>query len=332
MSEINKTHGAGGSATSALIDEIFKKRFSNEYLKPLSDSAHVPGYGRLALTTDSFVVRPVFFPGGDIGRLAVCGTVNDILMSGARPVYLTAGFILEEGLETGDLQRIVDSMAETAVEAGVRIVAGDTKVIEPADPKEPGLIINTSGVGFFDVGIETGTGQIREGDAVIVSGELGDHHAAILSCRLLVKNNIVSDAAPLNDMVLGLIREGINIHAMRDITRGGLATILNELSGSSGRHIRIDETKLPVSFEVTEFSKLLGLDPMYMGNEGKCVFILPQEEVDKALEIIRRSRYGSGAVIAGSVTSGAAGVTIRTAIGGERTAEPLRGEGLPRIC
>lgn len=330
--KIDKTHGAGGVATSNLIDDIFKKAFSNEYLEPLSDSAAVPGYGRLALTTDSFVVRPVFFSGGDIGRLAVCGTVNDLLMSGATPKYLTAGYILEEGLDTSDLERIIRSMAETAGEAGITIVTGDTKVVEPIDPKEPGLIINTSGVGFIDDSITISPKEIKSDDAVIVSGNLGDHHAAILSCRLSVKNNIVSDVAPLNDMVSKLMQSGIGIHAMRDITRGGLATILNEFASASGKHIRIEETEIPVSSEVKEFSKLLGLDPLYMGNEGKCVFILPKDGAEKALNIIRSSKYGENAVMIGSVDTEKTGVTLRTAIGGEKAVGPLYGEGLPRIC
>ena len=330
--KIDKTHGAGGVATSNLIDDIFKKAFSNEYLDALSDSAVVPGCGRLALTTDSFVVRPVFFPGGDIGRLAVCGTVNDLLMSGATPKYLTAGYILEEGLDTSDLERIVRSMAETAREAGITIVTGDTKVVEPIDPKEPGLIINTSGVGFIGDDITVAPTEIKTDDAVIVSGNLGEHHAAILSSRLSVKNNIVSDVAPLNQMVSGLIKAGIRIHAMRDITRGGLATILNEFASASGKHIRIEEAEIPVSSEVKEFSKLLGLDPLYMGNEGKCVFILPQEDAEKALNIIRSSKYGENAVMIGSVDTEKTGVTLRTAIGGEKVIGPLYGEGLPRIC
>ncbi|MBQ9361031.1 MAG: hydrogenase expression/formation protein HypE [Lachnospiraceae bacterium] len=330
--KIDKTHGAGGVATSGLIDDIFKQAFSNEYLEALSDSAVVPGSGKLALTTDSFVVKPVFFPGGDIGRLAVCGTVNDLLMSGARPQYLTAGYILEEGLEVSDLERIVKSMSETAGEAGITIVTGDTKVVGPIAPKEPGLIINTSGVGFIDDNIAIAPTMIETDDAVIVSGNLGEHHTAILSSRLSVKNNIVSDVAPLNQMVSGLIKAGIRIHAMRDITRGGLATILNELASASGKHIRIEETEIPVSTEVKEFSKLLGLDPLYMGNEGKCVIILPKDDAEKALNIIRGSKYGENAAMIGSVDTEKTGVTLRTAIGGEKVIGPLYGEGLPRIC
>ncbi len=332
MTGVDRTHGSGGIATSKLIDEVFKKAFSNEYLNKLGDSAVVPGYDRLAVTTDSFVVKPVFFPGGDIGRLAVCGTVNDLLMSGAKPVYLTAGYILEEGLEAKALERIAHSMAETAKEAGVVIAAGDTKVVEPADPGNPGLMINTSGVGFVSEGTEISPERIRPGDAVIISGNLGDHHAAILSTRMSVKNSILSDAAPLTEMVGRLIGSGTEVHAMRDITRGGLATILNEFSDASGIHIRIEERKLPVSEEVAGFAGLLGLDPLYMGNEGKCVFILPEDQADAALDIIRSSRYGANASIIGYTDDAKQGVTMITSIGGEKVVTPLYGEGLPRIC
>lgn len=332
--KINKTHGAGGSATSELIDSIFREAFSNEYLEPLSDSAvlPLPAGKKLAFTTDSYVVRPIFFPGGDIGRLAVCGTVNDLLMSGADPAYITAGYILEEGFDTDDLKKVVASMADTAKEAGVQIVTGDTKVIEPADIKEPGLLINTAGVGFIDEDIDISPARIKPGDAVIVSGNLGDHHAAILGCRMSVKNNIVSDAAPLTQMISGLKDAGLDIHAMRDVTRGGLATILNEFASSAGAHIRIEESSLPVSEEVKGFCGILGLDPLYMGNEGKCVIILPDEEKEKAVEIMRKSPYGQNASVTGSVSCGTPDVTMRTAIGGEKIVSPLYGEGLPRIC
>lgn len=334
MEKIDKTHGAGGSATAGLINDIFKEAFSNEYLESLSDSAvlPLPSGGKLAFTTDSYVVRPVFFPGGDIGRLAVCGTVNDLLMSGARPAYITAGYILEEGLSIEDLKKVVRSMARSAEEAGVQIVTGDTKVVEAADPKEPGLMINTAGVGFIDEGTEISPRNISPGDTVIVSGCLGEHHAAILGSRMSIKNHIVSDAAPLVEMVSGLTGSGINIHAMRDITRGGLATILNEFASTSGLHIRIDESSIPVSGEVRGFCRILGLDPLYMGNEGKCVFILPEDEEDKALEIIKRSPYGEEAAVIGRVTSEPPDVTMRTEIGGIKIVSPLYGEGLPRIC
>ncbi len=299
----------------------------------------VPGSSRLALTTDSFVVQPLIYDGGDIGRLSVCGTVNDLLMSGAEPKYLTAGFVLEEGLDTGLLKRIVHSMAETAKEAGVRIVAGDTKVIEHKGGKDddPGLIINTAGVGFLDEKVNVGASLIKEGDAVILSGNIGDHHAAIMKERLSISNEkIKSDNAPLNEMVRKLFDNGIEVHAMRDVTRGGLGTVLNEFSKESGRDIFIIEEKLPVSDAVRDFSALLGLDILYMGNEGKMICAVAAKDKDKAVDIIRNSKYGGDAVIIGyaasPVTAGEGKLILKTGIGGERIVGPLYGEGLPRIC
>ncbi len=329
---IDSSHGSGGSATQRLIEEIFKETFENEYLEGLKDSAVVPGNKRLAVTTDSFVVRPVFYKGGDIGKLAVCGTVNDILMSGAKPEYLTAGYILEEGMDIEGLRKIVTSMAQTAEEAGVYIVAGDTKVIEASSPDNPGVIINTAGVGFLDDDVDIGPEKIKAGDAVILSGNLGDHHAAILSKRMGIENNIASDNAPLCDIVSSLMKNGIKIHAMRDVTRGGLATVLNEFASASSLHISIKENNLPVAKDVAEFARLLGLDPLYMGNEGKCVIITPADEADRATELIRSCRYGENASIIGEVKDDKAGLTVITPIGGVRVVGPLIGEGLPRIC
>ena len=223
-------------------------------------------------------------------------------------------------------------MSATAEEARVRIITGDTKVIEPADPGKPGLIINTSGIGFIDPWINISPSEIKPGDSVILSGNLGDHHAAILSERLSVKNEITSDAAPLTEMVSHLIKHDIDLHAMRDVTRGGLATILNEFSSAAGVRIRIEETKIPVSQSVRAFCGLLGLDPLYMGNEGKCVFIIPEEDEERAVDIIRHSRYGENAASIGRVDVKEACVILRTAVGGERVIGPLYGEGLPRIC
>lgn len=333
MDRIERSHGSGGTSTSQLIEGIFQKHFSNTYLDGLTDSAVLPGAERLAYTTDSYVVRPVFFPGGDIGRLAVCGTVNDLLTSGARPAYITAAYILEEGLDLDDLERVAASMAAAAEEAGVKIVTGDTKVIESADPEHPGLLINTSGVGFVPEGSEISPLKICGRDAVILSGNLGDHHAAILSRRMNIQNDIRSDAAPLCEMVRKLMESGLHIHAMRDVTRGGLATVLCELSRASGVPIYIEETALPISQDVAAFSRMLGLDPLYMGNEGKMLVILPEEEADTALGIVRDSRYGENAAIIGETgDQGDAVVCLRTAIGGLRELTPLSGEGLPRIC
>ncbi len=323
--KITLAHGSGGIATGELIENIFEKAFSNPVLNEMEDSAVVSGAGRIAITTDSFVVEPLFFNGGDIGRLSVCGTVNDLLMRGAVPKYLTCGFIIEEGADTDTLFRIVQSMAATAKEAGVSIVAGDTKVIQG----DGGIYINTSGVGIVDENTDISSRNLKPGDTVIVSGNLGDHHAAILSSRMKIENTIKSDNAPLNMMAAALMKNGV--HAMRDVTRGGLATVLNELSESSGCRIVIDENSIPVDTQVEAFTKILGLNPLYMGNEGKLIAVVPEDKADIALDAIRKSRYGENAAIIGKVSEGE-GVVLRTKLGGMRIVGKLAGEGLPRIC
>lgn len=327
--KITLAHGSGGKATSDLISGIFEKTFNDPVLSRMGDSAVVPGFEKIAFTTDSFVVTPIFFPGGDIGRLCVCGTVNDLLMSGALPRYLSCGFILEEGVETEDLQKIAASMAKTAEEAGVRIVAGDTKVVEGTG----GLYINTSGVGFLKNGVEIGPENCREGDIIVLSGNLGDHHAAILSRRMGIQNTIKSDCAPLTEMVEKMLNSGVRVHAMRDVTRGGLGTILNEFSSASGCQIELEEEKIPVSAQVHGFCGILGLDPLYMGNEGKMVAVVDPRDADKALECMKNSRYGKNAAVVGHVGfRGRQNVLLHTAVGGIRVVGPLYGEGLPRIC
>ncbi|WP_321017461.1 hydrogenase expression/formation protein HypE, partial [Eisenbergiella porci] len=278
--KITMAHGSGGRATSQLIAEIFARNFNNEVLSRMEDSAVVPGSGRIAVTTDSFVVNPIFFPGGDIGKLSVCGTVNDLLMSGAQPKYLTCGFIIEEGAQSGELERIAASMAQTASEAGVTIVAGDTKVIEG----NGGVYINTAGVGFVPEGVNISASLCREGDAVLVSGYLGEHHAAILSARMGIENQILSDCAPLGEMVQSMQEAGVRIKAMRDVTRGGLATVLHEFAVSSDCCVELEENRLPVSAPVKGFCGLLGLDPLYMGNEGKMTAVVAGEDAPLALE------------------------------------------------
>lgn len=328
---INMAHGSGGAFTSQLIDEIFVKEFDNETVKELEDCAIVDGSKKIAMTTDSFVVNPIIFPGGDIGRLCICGTVNDLLMRGATPKYITCGFIIEEGADSDVLRKIVKSMAATAKEAGVKIVAGDTKVIEG----NGGIMINTAGVGFVETNLNISSKNLEEGDVIILSGNLGDHHATILGSRMNITNNIKSDNAPLNEIVENLLKENITIHTMRDVTRGGLSTVLTEISRSSNLDIRLEEDKIPVSNEVRDFCGLLGLDPLYMGNEGKCVIILPKEEKEKALSIIRNSKYGENACIIGEVMTKEEDkplVYIETEIGGRRILDVLQGEGLPRIC
>ncbi len=333
---ITLSHGSGGDATSKLIREVFEKEFHNEYLSSLGDSAVLPGSARVAFTTDSFVVDPLIFDGGDIGRLSVCGTVNDLLMSGADPKYITAAFVLEEGLDIGLLKRIVRSMRDAASEAGVLIVSGDTKVVEHSVKKTgPGLIINTSGIGFLMEATAVGPEKIKPGDAIILSGYLGEHHCTILKERLNISNDLIkSDNAPLCEMVQTLLAEGIEVHAMRDVTRGGLGTVLNEFVSASGTGILIAEKDLPISSAVRSFSELLGLDILYMGNEGKMVCAVAPKDKDRALEIIKASRYGENAAIIGYADEKTEDprLILRTLIGGERVVGPLYGEGLPRIC
>lgn len=325
--KITLSHGSGGKATSELIDAVFAKSFNNPILNMMEDSAVVDGNSKIAITTDSFVVTPLFFKGGNIGRLAVCGTVNDLLMRGATPKYITSAFIIEEGADTHELAEIAEAMAETAKEAGVIVVAGDTKVIEG----NGGIFINTTGVGFVDDNLSIASTNLKENDAVIVSGNMGDHHATILSARMGIENNIESDNAPLCEMVFAMLENGIDIRCMRDVTRGGLGTVLNELAGASNVNIEINEEAIPVKDEVMAFAKILGLNIMHMGNEGKLVAIVPQEQAERAVEIIKNCRYGENAKIIGKVKSGE-GVTLVTGLGGKRRVNQLIGEGLPRIC
>ncbi len=325
--KITMAHGSGGKATAELIAEVFADKFSNPVLDMMEDSAVVEGSGRLAVTTDSFVVSPLEFKGGDIGRLSVCGTVNDLLMRGAVPKYITCGFIIEEGAEKELLERIAASMAETAREAGVIIAAGDTKVVEGSG----GLYINTSGIGFVPENINVSASLCRPGDAVVLSGRLGEHHAAILSHRMGIENGIRSDNAPLGEMVGAMLGAGLELHAMRDVTRGGLGTVLNELADASGCAFEIYEDKIPVSEEVASFTKILGLNIMHMGNEGKMVAVLPEAQAEAACDIMKSCRYGENAAVIGTAAQGA-GVSMVTRLGGKRGVGVLMGEGLPRIC
>lgn len=325
--KITSAHGSGGKSTNELIDKIFARHFSNPILNMMEDSAVVKGNSKIAVTTDSFVVTPMFFKGGDIGRLAVCGTVNDLLMRGAVPKYITSAFIIEEGADTEALEAIVKSMASTAEEAGVIVVAGDTKVIEG----NGGVYINTTGIGFVNESTDIASTNLREGDAVIVSGTMGDHHAAILSARMNIENDIKSDNAPLGEMVRAMLKAGIEVRCMRDVTRGGLGTVLNELAKASNVGIEIEEGKIPVSKSVKAFCQILGLNILHMGNEGKLIAVVPSEQAEKALKIIQSSKYGENAAIIGRVIH-EKGVTSVTELGGKRTVNVLIGEGLPRIC
>lgn len=325
--KITMAHGSGGKSSAQLMSDIFGKYFKNQVLDKMEDAAVLQVTGKIACSTDSFVVTPLEFKGGDIGKLCVCGTVNDLLMMGAVPKYLTCGFILEEGLEIELLDRIVASMAKQAEEAGVIIVAGDTKVVEGSG----GLYINTTGIGEIPEGRDVSSSNCREGDMVIVSGNLGDHHACILSHRMEIENDIKSDCAALNDIVEALFAGGISVRTMRDVTRGGLGTVLNEIAESSHCRIELQEDAIPVLPEVRGFTDILGLDPLYMGNEGKMIAVVPAAEADQALELMRGTVHGADAAIIGEIQAGS-GAYIRTRLGATRRFDVLYGEGLPRIC
>ncbi len=324
---IRMAHGSGGKETEELVKTVFLKHFHSDALGRLEDAAVLELSGKAAFTTDSFVVTPLFFKGGDIGRLAVCGTVNDLLMMGAQPRYLSAGFIIEEGLALETLDAVAGSMARTAEEAGVSIVAGDTKVIEG----HGGLYINTAGLGAIPDGRDFGAAQCAAGDAILVSGHLGDHHACILSARMKIENGIESDAAPLCAPVKALLNSGAQVKAMRDVTRGGLATILNELCAASGTGAELEEAALPVSAQTAAFCEILGLDPLYMGNEGKFAVVVKDEDAQKALDALRSTPEGRHAAVIGRIVK-AQGITLETKLGGRRRLGVLAGEGLPRIC
>lgn len=329
--KITMAHGSGGKSSAQLMEEVFGKYFKNDVLDKLEDAAVIEVHGKIAYSTDSFVVTPLIFKGGDIGKLCVCGTVNDLLMMGAEPKYLTCGFILEEGLDTEVLEQTVASMAAQAAGAGITIVAGDTKVING----DGGMYINTSGIGIIPDGRDVSAENCASGDAIIVSGNLGEHHACILSSRMNIENDIESDCACLSDITRALFDAGVDVHTMRDITRGGLGTVLNEIADSSGVHIEIEEEKIPVTAEVRSFADILGLEPVYMGNEGKMLAVVSEADADRALEAMRGSAHGEDAVIIGRVFDGdkeRARVHVRTALGGRRVLDTLYGEGLPRIC
>jgi len=326
-------HGSGGRLAHELIESTFLKMFSNPLLEKLDDSAVFELSGRLAFSTDSYVVSPIFFPGGDIGRLAICGTVNDVAMSGAKPLYLSLSFIIEEGLPVSDLNQILQSISDTAKEAKVEIVTGDTKVVHRGSADK--LYINTSGVGIISNGVNISGKNAKPGDKVIISGSIGDHGIAVLSQRegLSFSTRLISDCAPLGGMVSELVANDIEIHCLRDPTRGGLATTLNEIARQSEVSIRIDEINIPVREEVSSACEMLGLDPLYVANEGKLVAILPAVEVEKALTIMHNNRYGREAVTIGNVEAEYPGrVIMKTLLGTSRIVDMLVGDILPRIC
>ena len=326
-------HGSGGKLAHELVEKSFVKAFSNPFLAKLDDSAVIDFSGRLAFTTDSYVVSPIFFPGGDIGKLAVCGTVNDLAMSGAKPLYLSLSFIIEEGLSQDELNQIVNSVQQAAQEAGVEIVTGDTKVVHRGSADK--LFINTAGVGIIPEGVDISGSKARPGDKVILSGTIGDHGIAVLSQRegLSFSTQLESDCAPLGGLVAEMLNASPNIHCLRDPTRGGLATSLNELAKQSKVSIRIEEEKIPVREEVLAACEMLGFDPLYVANEGKLVAIVPDKDADKVLQAMRENQYGEGVAIIGEVRGEHPGrVVMKTCLGASRIVDMLVGDLLPRIC
>ncbi len=331
---IQLDQGSGGRATHELVQDLFINVLENEYLREMNDSALVEVQnGQIAVTTDSYVVDPIFFPGGDIGSLAVHGTVNDLAMRGARPLYLTAGFILEEGLPLASLAQIVASMAKAAREAKVLIVAGDTKVVPRG--KADKIFINTAGIGVVPPGINIGGQYAQPGDAVLINGTIGDHGMAVLCKRegLRFENEIQSDSASLNDLVAKILDSCSCIHVLRDPTRGGVATTLNEIARQSGVGIRLFEEALPIRDDVAGACELLGLDPLYVANEGKVLAFVPADSAAIVLNAMQNHPLGKRACQIGETVAADAGrVFLRTRIGGHRLVDMLRGEQLPRIC
>jgi hydrogenase expression/formation protein HypE len=328
-------HGSGGKMSHDLIARTFLPSLDNPALRRGDDAGLVtlPGGMRLAVSTDSHVVWPLFFPGGDIGRLAVCGTVNDVAMLGANPQYLTAGFILEEGLEFRVLERVVASMKAAAEEAGVEIIAGDTKVVQRG--KADGIYINTAGIGIIPPGVHISGAQAQPGDVVLLSGPIGDHGIAVLAARgeLGFETNVLSDVAPLNHLVSRLLAACPGVHVLRDPTRGGLGTTLNEIAQQSSICIEIEEQAIPVRPEVAAACEMLGFDPLYIANEGKLVAIVAAEQVEQALTAMHADHYGQAAVVIGRVLPSPSGrVLLKTNLGSRRVVDMLAGELLPRIC
>ncbi len=339
VEKVTLAHGGGGKAMKDLIDDVFVAAFDNRVLAPLEDQARfdlaeLTALGdRLAFTTDSFVVDPLFFPGGDIGELAVCGTVNDLAVGGARPLYLSCAVIIEEGMSVEVLRRVAHSMATTARAAGIQIATGDTKVVQRGACDK--LFITTTGIGVIRKGRVLGVDTARSGDAVLVNGLLGDHGAAILCARgdMALDTLIESDCACLHGLIEAILAAAPDVRFIRDATRGGLATVLNEIADASRVAIEIHEAATPIREEVKAFCEILGLDPLYLANEGKIVVIAPPEQADAALAAMRAHPLGAGAGVIGWVGQGEAGrVTMRTVFGGQRIVDMLVGEQLPRIC
>ncbi|MBF0169193.1 MAG: hydrogenase expression/formation protein HypE [Alphaproteobacteria bacterium] len=331
---VEMAHGGGGRAMARLVEDIFVRSFDNPLLSQRNDQACFDlSAGRVAMTTDSYVIQPLFFPGGDIGSLAVHGTVNDLAMAGARPLYLSAGFILEEGLPLSDLVRIVASMARAAAEAGVAIVTGDTKVVEKG--KGDGVFINTTGIGLVPSGVAPSGEKARPGDAILISGTLGDHGVAVMSCRenLSFEVDLLSDSQSLGGLVGAMVEAVPDIHVLRDPTRGGLAATLNEIARQSGVGMELQETAIPIRGPVRAACEFLGLDPLNVANEGKLIAICAEGDANHLLSIMRAHPAGRDAAIIGQVVEDAdCFVTLKTSFGGTRMVDWLMGEQLPRIC
>jgi hydrogenase expression/formation protein HypE len=327
-------HGSGGKLMHDLVEKFFLKKLSNPILDKLDDMATLKmGDCTLAFTTDSYVVNPIFFRGGDIGKLAVCGTVNDLSMSGAVPKYISAAFVIEEGFSFSDLERILDSMVKSSEEAGVLVVTGDTKVVEKGGADK--LFINTAGVGIIPNGVNISGSNAKVGDKVILSGSIGDHGIAVISERegLEFKTTLQSDCAPLNHLVADMLKVSKDIRALRDPTRGGLSSTLNEFAQQSNVGISIDENKIPIKEEVLGACEMLGYDPFHVANEGKLVAIVPAGKAEAILEAMRKNRYGKDAQIIGEIINEPKGkVIINTPVGATRILDMLIGEQLPRIC
>lgn len=332
--QILLAHGGGGILMHSLLNQVFYPAFANTILDQQGDGAILSvGAGRLAFTTDSYVVHPLFFPGGDIGTLAVNGTVNDLAMCGARPLYLSAGFIIEEGLPVETLRRVVESMRLSAGEAHVQIVTGDTKVVEKG--KGDGLFINTAGIGIIDHELSIQPRSVKPGDAVLLSGDIGRHGLAIMATRegLAFESEITSDCAPLAEPILALLESGIQIHCLRDLTRGGLASGMVEIAATASVQIHLEERAIPVRDDVRGACEVLGFDPLYVANEGRFTVFLPESDATRALNILKTYTCSRGAVRIGHVSDKRPGlVTMTTAIGSQRIVDMLSGEQLPRIC
>ncbi len=327
-------HGGGGKLMHTLIEKMFSTAFANDILMQEHDSAQIKlDSDKIAFTTDSYVVKPLFFPGGDIGSLAVNGTVNDLAMSGAIPQYLSLGLIIEEGFGMNELWKVVQSIASTAKDANVKIATGDTKVVD--NGKGDGIFINTSGIGSIKHNLNISPKSIKAGDVIIINGDLGRHGIAIMAERegLEFDHKIESDCAPLNEIVQNIINSGVNVHCLRDLTRGGLSSTLNELASSANCEIEIDEVKVPVREDVQGACEILGFDPMYVANEGKFIAIVPEADAMKCLEVMKAHKYGADSVIIGNITTGnEAIVKLKSRIGTMRILDMLSGEQLPRIC